>query len=106
MPNIDYKIIFDAAASALDASSNVIIEAKEPNTYSAGITMENGTVIKFTAIPGEYSLELSLPKESLERREYIKFMSRFEFNLEQKFFKNIKFDPQETSKDYRIKISL
>ena len=105
MPNVDYKKIFDAAASALEASANVIIEAMDLNTYSAGITMENGSVVKFMAILGEYSIELSLPKESLEHREHLKFMSRFEYNLEQKFYKNIKFESQETSKEYKIKIS-
>lgn len=106
MANIDHKKIFDAAASALEASANVNIEAKDLNAFSAGITMENGSVIIFSAITGEYSMDLSLAKQSLNRREYTKFISRFEYNLEQKFYKNIRIEQQETSKDYKIKISL
>lgn len=105
MSDVDYNKIFYAAASALDASANVTVEALDLDTYTAGITLENGSLLTLTAVSGEYSIELSLAKESLKRREYIKFLSRFEYNLEQKFFKNIKFESREMSGEYRIKIS-
>lgn len=105
MSNVDYKQIFNAAASALNGSSSLSIEAQDLDTYSADITIENGSVIKFTAILGEYTLELSVTKESIGGREYEKFMPRFEYNLEQKFFKNFKLEPFETSREYKIKIS-
>ena len=105
MPKIDYKQIFNAAASALDAASNIDIKAQDTNRYSADITLENGSQVYFTASLEEYSIQLSLAKKSLERKDYNRFMSRFEYNLEQQFFKNFKLESQDSSKEYRIKIS-
>ncbi len=106
MPSINHKKIFDAAASALSASANVIIEALDLNRYSASVTLENGKIIIITAVTGEYQIELSIPVEALDNREYTKFLSRFEYTLEQKFLKNIRFEQHITTGEYRLKISL
>ncbi len=105
MSNLDYMKIFDAAASSLNASAHINVEALDLNKYSAEISLQNAAVIKFTAVLDEYSLELFCTKDSLKYKDYARFLSRFEYNLEQMFLKNVRIESHETTKDYKIKIS-
>lgn len=97
--------IFDAAALSLNAGPPVNVQAIDINRYSATIMIDETKEIEFTADIAEFSITLSTQKKSLPDKKYRKFLPLFEYNLEQKFFKNIVLNTEETVKDYKIKIS-
>lgn len=105
MPNIDFMKVFDAAAASLNASEHINVDAVDLNRYTASIMIDDTSSIDFTAEISEFSVDLSVDKTSFTQKEYEKFLSMFEYCLEQKFFKNIEFKTGETARDYKIKIS-
>ncbi len=105
MSNVDFMKVFDSAAASLNAAAHLSVEAIDINRYAAAMIRDNGTQIIITADLAEFEIILSIEKKFMILADYRKFLSTFEFNLEQRFFKNIDLVTNETGREYKIKIS-
>lgn len=105
MATVDFMKVFDAAAASLNAATHINVEALDLNRYSATMLKDDTDEIQFIADLSESDIDLTLAKKFIPLKEYKKFLSAFEYNLEQKFFKNIELKTSESGKEYRIKIS-
>jgi len=105
MANVDYMKVFSAAAASLNMSEDLNVAAVDINKYSALIKKNDTVEIEFIAELENSAIELTISKNSIPVKDYQRFLSNFEYNLEQKFFKNIQPVSTETGKEYRIKIS-
>lgn len=105
MPNIDYMKVFDAIAAALNAADHINVDALDLNRFNVSIMNDDTSCIDFNAVLGSYDMELSVNKNALPEKEFTKFISLFEYHLEQKFLKNIELKSIQTSGEYKIKIS-
>jgi len=105
MSNIDFMKVFDAVAASLKAAAHISVEALDLNRYSATFIKPDASEMIFTADLTEYDITLSTPKHNMPVNEYRKFVPALEYNLEQKFFKNIELESADSAIEYKIKIS-
>ncbi len=104
MPSIDYMKVLDIAAHTLESSSHIKIEALDINMFKAILTKEDNSLIEIFTIVNEFDLELSFSKSILDKKEFIKWLSDFEFQLEQNFFTNISIEHSQSAREYKIMI--
>ena len=104
MPPIDYMKVLDIAALTLETASHIEVQALDLKLFKAALSREDGSVIEIIMNVGEFDLELSLEKKILNKKEFQKWLGKFEFQLEQNFLKNISFEQSETKKEYKVKI--
>jgi hypothetical protein len=104
MPPIDYMKVLDIAAFTLETASHIELQALDLNLFNAVLTRDNGNTFEILMKINEFDLELSLGKKNLNKKEFHKWLNKFEFQLEQNFFKNISLEPHEAAKEYKIKI--
>jgi hypothetical protein len=104
MASIDFMKVLDTAVITLDLSSKVEFQALDLMVFKATLTNPDGKVNEITMKVNEFDLELYLKKNILGEKEFLKWINKFEFQLEQNFLKNITISHTETKTDYRIKI--
>jgi hypothetical protein len=104
MATLDYMKVLDVAVQTLNISQQVEIQALDLSVFQAVITQPDGKKINVIINVKKFELEIVLQKDIFNEKEFIKWLMKFEYNLEQKFFKNISLSHSETKTDYRIKI--
>ena len=52
----------------------------------------------------KYYLLLTIKKSHMEERDFRKWLSRFEYQLEQQFFRNIRFEEKDSVTEYHLEI--
>lgn len=104
MPPIDYMKVLDIAATTMEISSHIEVQALDIKLFKAVLTRDDGSIAEIFIRVGDYDLELSLDKTALNKKEFQKWLSKFEFELEQVFFKNINLKSSETKLEYKINI--
>ena len=105
MAAIDYMKVLDIAVQTLDISSQVEIQAIDLTIFQAVITKPDKTKVEIKINVKKYELEIILTKNIFDRNEFLKWLNKFEYNLEQNFFKNISLTCSENKTDYTIKIA-
>jgi hypothetical protein len=104
MPPIDYMKVLDIAAFTMETASHIEVNALDLKLFSASLSREDGSIIEILLRVNDYDLELSLNKKAFNRKEFQKWLTKFEFQLEQNFFKNISIEQSESKNEYRVKI--
>ena len=104
MPDIDYMKVLDVAALTLEISSHIEVTALDLKLFKAVLTHDNGSVLEIMVKVGDFDLELSLNKNSLDKKEFQTWLKKFEFQMEQVFLKNFTMKISETKQDYKIDI--
>lgn len=104
MPPIDYMKVLDIAAITLDTLSHIEVNAIDLKLFNAVLSREDGSIIEIQLKLDEYDLELSLDKKFLDIKDFQNWINKFEFQLEQNFFKNIYLEQTVTKKEYKIKM--
>jgi len=102
MPPIDYMKVLDIAAITMGISSHIEVKALDLKLFSAALTRDDGTTFEILMRLNDFDLELNLDKNVIGRKEFEKWLAKFEFELEQIFFKNISMERSETKKEYRV----
>lgn len=106
MAAIDYMKVLDIAAETLDTTSRKEIQALDLKLFKAVITKDDGSSQEIFIKINEFDLELSMEKKNLDKKEFQKWSGKFEFQLEQSFFKNIAIKTSETAHEYKIYIEI
>ncbi len=104
MPAIDYMKVLDIATFTLGTSSHIEFKALDLKLFSAVLTREDGSTFEILLRTSDYDLELSLNKTALNKKEFKKWLTKFEYELEQGFFKNIILKSSENKLEYKINI--
>ncbi|HOP64312.1 MAG TPA: hypothetical protein PK358_01555 [Spirochaetota bacterium] len=104
MTSIDYMKVLDIAALTLGSESHIQVKNVDINRLEAVIKSTGGEDIRLDVFLRDFSMEISLKKDSLEPKKIKKWLPSFEYQLEQNFFKNIVIENSENSREYRIKI--
>ena len=91
MTKIDYRRVIDLMARTLKLDRNVEVTnpEKEFNIFAVVMTGINDEWKKCKVILHDFSLDLIFEKKFFTERDFEKFASNFEYELEQTFFKNI-----------------
>jgi len=104
MASIDYMKVLDIAVQTLDISSQCEIQALDLTVFQAVILKPDGTKVEVTINVNKFELEIILHKDVFNGKEFKKWLNKFEYELEQNFFKNISLTHSETKTDYSIKL--
>jgi len=104
MPPIDYMKVLDIAALTLDTESHIEVKAQDLNIFNASLSSEDGSLFEIQMKINEYDLELSLDKKVMDKKQFQKWLTKFEYQLEQQFFKNISIHQSETKNEYKVKV--
>ena len=104
MPPIDYMKVLDIAAFTLETASHIELRALDLTLFSARLSRDDGSTFEILMKLNEFDLELTFSLDILDKKEFPKWLSKFEFQLEQNFFKNITLEHSRTGKEYKIQI--
>jgi hypothetical protein len=104
MTDIDYMKVLDIAAQTMDTSSKGEVQALDLSIFKSVITKPDGSKIEITLKIHNFDLEIFLDKKTFSEKELDKWLNKFEYQLEQNFFKNITITHSENKTEYRIKI--
>ncbi len=104
MPPIDYMKVLDIAAFTLETASHIEVNALDLKLFNASLSREDGSLIEILMRVNEYDLELTLNKKVLNRKDFRKWLTKLEYQLEQNFFKNISIEQTESKNEYKIRV--
>lgn len=104
MPAIDYMKVLDIAAFTLETASHIELIALDLTLFSARLSRDDGSIFEIIMKVSDFDLELTFNKDILNKKEFEKWLNRFEFQLEQNFYKNIALDQTESKSEYKITV--
>lgn len=104
MPQIDYMKVLDIAALTLETSSHIEIKALDLTIFNAVLIRADGSELNILVKTGNYEIELTFEDIFPSNKEFEKWLSKFEFQLEQSFFKNISLEHSGNEKEHKVKI--
>jgi len=106
MTTIDYMKVIDTIAETMGAVSKVTMDAEHDKVdrFDCTVPLVEGESHKFSLYLHKYFLQFTMSKDEMEDREYAKWLSKFEYALEQQFFRNIRLERKEGVAEYRLEI--
>ena len=104
MPHIDYMKLLHIAAVTLETSTQIDLHTLDINYYNARLTRDDGSKIEIQLRVFDFEIELTLSNKIMNEKELLKWLPKFEYQLEQNYFKNIALTHSETNNEYKIKI--
>jgi len=102
MPAIDYMKVLDIAAFTLETASHIELIALDLTLFSAKLSRDDGSIFEIIMKVSDFDLELTFNKDILNKKEFEKWLNRFEFQLEQNFYKNISIEQSQSKSEYRL----
>lgn len=107
MPNIDYMKVIGALSKTLNLET-VDVKFKDKSTERLEIIMGGAAVQekKFTLSLSNFTMELAFSKQYLGGKEMDKWVTRFEYELEQAFVKNVNLHAGGDASNHIITIEL
>ena len=106
MKKIDYMKVIDIISNLFKAERNVDLSAKHEKIDIFDITMKchNGSEVSYRIHLPDYEMEIIFAKKYFDTIKFDKWISKFEYKMEQTFLRNIKIEVHEETHDYRIKV--
>ena len=106
MSKIDYLKVIDLMARTLKLDQHVDVANpdKEFNVFAVEMKGINEDIKQCRLVVRDFDMDLVFKKIYFTEQEFEKFISRFEYDLEQTFFKNIEMDVDEDVVNYKVKI--
>ncbi len=107
MAKIDYMKIIGALSKTLNLET-IDMKFQDKSTDRLEITMGGEAVKerKFTLTLADFSLELAFSKQYLTGRDFDKWVTNFEYELEQAFVSNVDIDVQGDPSNHVLTITL
>jgi hypothetical protein len=103
----DYMKVIDIVSKAFDADKDVKLTASHDtiDIFDIKTTRHDGEIISYRLLLRKDELELVLAKPLFVDMKFDKFISRFEYEMEQAFLTNIHLETSDDSRDYHVKIT-
>ncbi|MCP4131656.1 MAG: hypothetical protein GY754_11820 [bacterium] len=109
MSSVDYMKVLDIITRTFGADRDVDLKASHEKFDIFDIVMfcSDGRKVPFKMVLNkQFQLDIFFKKIHFEsEKEYAKWLSRFEYELEQTFFVNIRIDQADDLQEYHIKVS-
>jgi len=105
MSHLDYMKIIDIAASTLEHGSDLQVNATDLKVYAAKIRLSDASAVNIKIEIGDYDLEFNLNKKEISPKRFRKWISEFEYELEQVFLDNVKMSYKENRDEYILTIA-
>ena len=106
----EYRKVIDVLAKTLGAGNSVELNYAHDTNHKIDVidvtlnTSSDGNVQSRFYLRPAY-LEISFRKEAFTQAKFAKLVSRFEYDLEQTFFRNIHLESMEEGAEYKIRIN-
>ncbi len=106
----EYRKVIDVLAKTLGAGNSVELNYAHDTSHKIDVidvtmgTSSDGNVQSRFYLRPAY-LEISFPKEAFTREKFTKVVSRFEYDLEQTFLRNIHLESTAEESEYKIRIN-
>lgn len=110
MSVIEYRKIIDVMAGSLEAGNAVELNyahdaERKFDLIDVKMTTAGNEKIECRVYLRQKFLEMVFNKKFFTPAKYQKFLSRFEYDLEQSFGRNIRLDSDEGTLEYKLKIN-
>lgn len=106
MATIDYMKVIDLISQLFNAEKvDYSSSHSKFDIFDIVLTLKNNIERKCRLYLDKSYLEIIFNKGYLSEKEFDKWISKFEFQLEQIFLRNIKIETHSESENYRIKIT-
>ncbi len=106
MTTIDYMKVIDTIAETMGAIANVTMDAEHDKVdrFDVRVPLTGEQFILFSLYLHKYFLNFTMKKEEMTDKEFARWLSKFEYALEQQFFRNIRLERKESVAEYRLEI--
>ncbi len=106
MANIDYMKVIDLITKMFSARGDIELKASHDKVdiFDFTLNLKDGTALQCRVYHDQHSLEVVFDKDHLTDSEYQKWLSKFEYELEQEFLRNIKIEADGDAYKHRTKI--
>ena len=108
MKTIDYMKVIDIVSKLFGASKNAELTAhheKEVDIFDITTTCADERELSYRILLQQYKMAIIIEKKYFQSVKFHKWLSRFEYEMEQTFYKNIKIDTTEEAINYTINIT-
>ncbi|HDP80245.1 MAG TPA: hypothetical protein ENN21_05315 [Spirochaetes bacterium] len=107
MAPVDYMKVIDIISKTFNADKTVDLEASHDKVdiFDVTATLSSGAKLKYRILMHNYELDIVIPIRAFGDMKFSKWLSLFEYELEQSFMRNIKIETQEGPGEYRIRTS-
>lgn len=104
---MDYMKIIKTIALLFGVEDKFDMEARHENAdiFDIRLTTTGGRLITYQVIHLPNEAVIVFLKQDFSEAEFAKFLSKLEYELEQVFFRNIRIEIMDRTKEYRIKIA-
>jgi len=107
MANIEYMKVIDIIAQLFNAEKDLHVDAihDKADIFTAHMIDLNGKKYECKLINHKYTMDISFSKDYMDKYEFKKWLTNFEWELEQQFFVNINLNVDPEATEYRVKLS-
>ena len=108
MSTIDYMRIIDIISKSFDADRNVDLTAKHEkfDIFNIVMTLHSGGTVPYKINMHKYELHIIIEKKYFITKKFSRWLSDFEYDLEQEFKVNIKVSHEEDVVNHHVKIQI
>ena len=108
MSTIDYMKIIDIISKSFDADRNVDLTAKHEkiDIFNVVMTLHAGGTVAYRINLHKYELEVIIEKKYFVAKKFKRWLSNFEYDLEQEFKTNVKVNHEEDVMTHHVKLHI
>lgn len=109
MSTIDYMKVIDIISKLFEADRKVDLTATHDKIDIFDIVTHcyDGTKVPYRMLLQKYELDVIIKKEDFPGdMKFSKFVSRFEYEMEQEFLTNVQIESEEEAVKYKVKITM
>jgi hypothetical protein len=108
MKTIDYMKVIDIISMLFGGDKKADLTAhheKETDIFDIKNTCADKTELSYRILLQHHNMVLLIEKQYFKSVKFPEWISRFEYEMEQTFYRNIKIDINEEATNYRINIT-
>lgn len=109
MKTLDYMKVIDMVSKLFGANEKAELTAhhdKETDIFDVKTICADGRELSYRILLQKYNMAIIIEKKYFQSVKFRKWISRFEYEMEQTFYKNIKIDTTEEAINYTINITV
>lgn len=110
MSSIDYMKVIDIISKTFGANKEVDLKATHDrqdkiDKFDITMTLSDGSNLTYRILLFRHELDILLEKKCIDGKQFKKWISNFEYELEQSLFTNIHLNVSDEINEYKIKVT-
>jgi hypothetical protein len=110
MSNIDYMKVIDIISKTFGANKEVDLKAAhdrrdKTDKFDITMTLSDGSHFSYRILLFRHELDVIMDKNSIDDKQFKKWVSSFEYELEQSLFINIHLSVTDEINEYQVKVT-